>query len=181
MALATIPLFLETRRQRDFEQQSRLPVHEWTGWDARPKGFSLNDGRKARIKVAGYGYRILVGPVPHYIFSDTRLCTCGQRDCEGKQVLENYLMMGDVLKAPYAPPGHYPHVPLCCPVCGDVVKADSRWDSLARGKGWACLSGGSEHYWRAIGAARANEECLRCTCDVYPFPHLKGCGNCQCQ
>ena len=43
------------------------------------------------------------------------------------------------------PPIALPVYPTVCPICGDAVRPDHRWDSVRHGAGWRCEHHGAAH------------------------------------
>lgn len=149
----------------------------------RPQDFSgkamtlAAGGQTCSVQTAGYGYRVLIGRQAHYIFADTGACAlCGSCLCPASEAVRAFLALTGE-KAPCAPPGYFPTPPLTCPVCHHGTRRNTAISSPARGAGWSCVREGDAHYWKAIGEAHMISR-FRCECGAYPFPHLKGSGDC---
>ena len=102
------------------------------------------------IEVVQYAYRVDWGagvqPRYHHV-NKRRVCDCHLgRDCPSVEAVRGYLARGGD-RAPDYPEDFWPTVPEHCPICRNPCVAHPAFNFKGHGVGWACIVGGTLHYW----------------------------------
>jgi hypothetical protein len=105
-----------------------------------------------QVIVHGFAYCVHLGSDPEglHMVSKTKVCSCGQRDCQAIRVVHEYLKAG----------GQRAPDPLLCPICGGMTFEDRRWTDTIngiKGFGWRCEKGGIRH-WMQDKTARIQRQ-----------------------
>ena len=95
----------------------------------------------------GPGVRPQIHIVSHDLYCSDLLLA----DCPAVTAVKLYLLRGTGKPAQTPPPGFFPAVPACCPICSALAFYEARLSSHHRCVGWRCSKYGTAHYWQHQG------------------------------